>query len=177
MQKCTSQLYISAAWPAGLFIVVTAELAHGPGMTTLLLRAGPYLMNGGLHLLDPHTHIHHPRRAELELCKQQRISWAAHTAWLMLPRVDGSLGWWCSSSTVSSSLPLRLPTTLHCSRLWASTLCWLWGGRGEQLCTSFSSCWSTDDCCAPKDARARAATCLGIRWISFLFFFFFFPHA
>lgn len=90
-------------------------------------------MNGGLHLLDPHAHMHRPRRA-VEVCKWQRISWAAHTACLMLPRGGGSLGWRCSSSNASSSLPPRLPATLQCSCLYASPLCWLWGG--EHLCAS-----------------------------------------
>lgn len=39
----------------GLFVVVTAELAHDPGMPTLLFQTGVCLMNGGLCFAGPHA--------------------------------------------------------------------------------------------------------------------------
>lgn len=150
--------YISDVWSAGSFLVVAAELAHGPGMTTSLFRAG--MLSGGLHLQDPHAHVHNTWWAETELCNGQRISWAVLTVWLVWPRVDGSLGWRCSSWTASSSFPPRLPATSQCSSLWASPLCWLRRWAKTALCLS-PDCYSSADCSPAKDAHASAATLLG----------------
>ena len=95
---------------------------------------------------------------------------------LQVAGTGGSLGWWRSSSTASSSLPPRLPARLRCSWLWASPLCcehplsadFAWGAA---LCLP-RGCWSPADYCPPKDAGARAATRLGVRRIRFLFFLF-----
>lgn len=170
--KQTWGRYISDVWSAGSFIVMAAELAHGPGMTTFLFRVG--VLSGGLHLQDPQAHVHHPWWAEAELCKGQRISWAVHTAWLMWLRVDGSLGWRCSSCTASSSLPPRLPATFQCSLPWASPPCWLWRCEEAALCLS-PGCRSPADCSSAKDAHASAATLLG-RSTDSLFILFPPPH-
>lgn len=150
---------------------MAAGLAHGPGMTTSLFRAG--MLSGGLHLQDPHAHVHHPWWAESELGNGQGISWGVHTAWLVWPRVDCSLGWRCSSRTASSNLPPRLPATSQCSSLWASPLCWLWRWGKAALCLS-PGCYSPADCSPARDAHASAATLLGCLTDS-LFVLFSFP--
>lgn len=88
---------------------------------------------GGLHLLDVHAHMHHPQRAEAGVCEWQWISWVIHTNWIMLPRAGWSLGYWCSGSAASSSLPPRLPAPVFVTvRIPSADF----DGRRQQVCPS-----------------------------------------
>lgn len=157
--------YISDVRPAGSFIVMAAELAHGPGMTTFLFRAG--MLPGELHLQDPHASSTMSRNWTLQGAEDQ-LSCAhslAHTA-------EG--GWQLGLAVQQLSCqqqqhpPTKAAGAFQCSSLWVSPPCWLWRW-GKHLWASLLAAIALLTAVLQRMLMPVLPLSQGVRQIRFLF--------